>query len=241
MGEIINFIKYHDKKIEYSINRGKRKYIYICIDNGEVIVKAPLNTSLKEIEEAAENKKKWIYEKVSAFPKRKYKEYINGEIFKILGKEYILSIIYKDIKTSECAKTKDTLYVYLPIKYKILEKSDEQKIKVKEAIYIYYFTLAQEEVDKSMKKMINLVGVAPNEYRIKNLKKTWGNCSSSKKISISKDIVIYSQKAIEYVCLHELCHLVYSNHSKLFWNMVSFYMNDYREAEEELKYTQSIE
>ena len=47
--------------------------------------------------------------------------------------------------------------------------------------------------------------------------------------------MMYSHKAIDYVVLHEICHLRYMNHSKKFWEMVESYMPDYKEAERELK------
>ena len=78
-------------------------------------------------------------------------------------------------------------------------------------------------------------GLAPLECSIKNLKATWGICSSKKKISINQNLMAYSRHAIEYVCLHEICHLKHMNHSKQFWNLVEYYMPDYMEAKKELK------
>jgi len=46
--------------------------------------------------------------------------------------------------------------------------------------------------------------------------------------------MMYSRKALEYVVLHEICHLRYMNHSKKFWAMVEYYMPDYKDAEKEL-------
>ena len=74
-----------------------------------------------------------------------------------------------------------------------------------------------------------------DEYNIKKLKSVWGKCSSSKKITINQDLMMYSRHAIEYVVLHEFCHLKYMNHSKNFWSLVEKYMPDYKEAEKELK------
>ena len=86
-----------------------------------------------------------------------------------------------------------------------------------------------------MEDLKNRTGLAPLECSIKNLKATWGICSSKKKISINQNLMAYSRHAIEYVCLHEICHLKHMNHSKKFWNMVEYYMPDYKEAKKELK------
>ena len=85
-----------------------------------------------------------------------------------------------------------------------------------------------------MEKISDIVGLKPKELKIRNFKRAWGNCSSKKIISINKNLCKYSIQAIDYVCLHEICHLKYMNHSKDFWNMVGKYMPNYKLIEKEL-------
>ena len=98
-----------------------------------------------------------------------------------------------------------------------------------------YYMIAEKEVESAMEKTRKMVGLAPEEYKIKKIKYAWGTCSSRKVITINQNLMMYSRKAIEYVILHEICHLKYMNHSKKFWEMVESYMPDYKEAEKELK------
>ena len=86
-----------------------------------------------------------------------------------------------------------------------------------------------------MQHISSVTGLKPKEVNIKKLRATWGICSSKKTISINQNLMAYSRHAIEYVCLHEVCHLKYMNHSKDFWNMVEKYMPDYKLAKLELK------
>ena len=116
-----------------------------------------------------------------------------------------------------------------------IEIGEDLQVCVKRLIEKFYQELAEKEVDKAMRKMTNKVGISPNAYKIKDLKSTWGNCSSTGNMSINRKVVMYSRHAIEYVCLHELCHLEHMDHSKRFWKMVEKYMPDYKEAEMELK------
>ena len=104
----------------------------------------------------------------------------------------------------------------------------------KEAVEAFEY-IAKEEVQSAMEDLKVRTGLAPLECTIKNLKATWGICSSKEKISINQNLMAYSRHAIEYVCLHEICHLKHMNHSKQFWNMVEYYMPDYKEAKKELK------
>lgn len=99
----------------------------------------------------------------------------------------------------------------------------------------FYRKEAINRITKCMEKMIALTGLKPSEYRLFNFKTAWGNCSSKGKIKINTKLVMYSDFAIEYVCLHELCHLKQMNHSKQFWKLVEKYIPNYKEAEKELK------
>ena len=99
----------------------------------------------------------------------------------------------------------------------------------------YIFEVAKIEIPKIIAEVSKVVGLYPKELKIRNFKRAWGNCSSKKIISINKNICKFSKSAITYVCLHEICHLKYMNHSKDFWNMVKKYMPNYKEIEKEIK------
>ena len=100
---------------------------------------------------------------------------------------------------------------------------------------ILYKKQAAQRILPIMDKMISVTGLKPKEYKLFNFKRAWGNCSNKRVIKLNTKLVMYSDNAIEYVCLHELCHLKYMNHSKDFWNLVKQYMPNYKEIEKELK------
>ena len=151
----------------------------------------------------------------------------------VLGKKYTLKIIRQAVKRSkvylDC--NDNSLVVIIP---NAISKFDEED-KVKELINKYYKAIAKEEVPAAMEDLIGRTGLKPEKVTIKNLSATWGICSSKKTISINQNLMMYSRHAIEYVCLHELCHLKYMNHSSDFWNTVEHYMPDYKLAKKELK------
>lgn len=125
--------------------------------------------------------------------------------------------------------------MFLPLSFKnINDKVDEQK-EVEKLIQKFYIELAKKEIKEISEKISKIVCIYPNNIRVRKLKCSWGNCSSNKNITINYKVVMYSRKAIEYVILHEFCHLKYMNHSKKFWNMVSLYMNDYYKIVKELE------
>lgn len=233
----MNFIKYEDKIIEYRVNKLKIKHIYISIKNGEVLVKVPKNISDDIVKDIVEKRKKWIYEKllIDKTATKQQKEYTNNGQINILGEKYKLKIIYSDIdiKNTVINIIEDSVIVSLPIKYKYDEVKSKNEIK--KILDLFYLNLAKKEIKNAMEIVTKEVGLYPNEYKIKKLKRSYGICSSKKNISLNIDLVMYSEKAIKYVVLHEICHLKHMNHSKKFWDMVKLYMNDYKEVAKELK------
>lgn len=86
----------------------------------------------------------------------------------------------------------------------------------------------EEIVRTKIEKYAILLKVMPNKVRIKEIKYAWGSCSSNRNITISKKLAKKEEKVIEYVVLHEMCHLRYMNHSKEFWNLVESYLPEYK-------------
>ena len=116
---------------------------------------------------------------------------------------------------------------------KSLEKEKEKQKQSKQALY------TKEEfkqiVTSNAKELINETGLIPNKITIKEIKYAWGSCSSKKNITINLELIKYSEKAIRYVILHELCHIKHMNHSKEFWKLIEKYMPEYKEIQKEFK------
>ena len=108
-------------------------------------------------------------------------------------------------------------------------KESKAKPKIQEKIEQADIERLSKRVEESIKKYSIKLGVAPKKVRIKNIKYAWGSCSSNKNITINMNLAKKNEKVIEYVVLHEMCHLVYMNHSKDFWELVEKYMPKYKE------------
>lgn len=220
--------------IEYEINKGKRKNIYIQIKNGKVIVKVPYYVTNKQIEEIVYKKSNWIQKSLEKYNQKnnELKKYQEGEIYKILGKEYILKINYEETSQIKVDITDCDIIINLPSTYKMEPNLSN---KIEKIINKMYMQIIQKQLDYTMKKVTNMVGLSPKKYRVRDMKSAWGSCSSTKNISIALKLIEHSPKAFEYVVLHEVCHLKHMNHSKQFWQMVEGYMPDYKKYKKELK------
>lgn len=125
---------------------------------------------------------------------------------------------------------------------KIIEKKSEwinKNLEMSNQKHVREILYTEEQfkqiVEKNANELIKITGLTPNKIRIRNIKYAWGTCSINKNITINYNLIKYSEQAIKYVILHELCHLKYMNHSKEFWNLVSQYMPEYKKIKKEFK------
>lgn len=124
---------------------------------------------------------------------------------------------------------------------KILEKHSEWIRKKKEQVSqrkeeelceedeLYLRNLAYNLIPKKLKELSDKTGLKYERVRISSAKKRFGSCSSRGSISISYYVMLYPEKAIELVLIHELCHLRYMNHSADFYRLLSSFLPDHKE------------
>ena len=223
------------EELDYQIDRGKRKNVYISIQDGKVVVKVPKRFPEYKVKEILKEKENWIYKKLKEYSNSKNKkEYKDGQMVYIFGEEYTLRIKQTIKKRSYVQIEEKNVIIYISKDLYWSDKDIEEKI-IEDIMEKFYLQLAKKELPVVFKEMEQYVGLHPSKLRIQNMKRAWGNCNSKKEIHLNKNLIKYSKKEISYVCIHELCHLKYMNHSKDFWNMVSYYMPDYKMAEKELK------
>jgi predicted metal-dependent hydrolase len=94
---------------------------------------------------------------------------------------------------------------------------------------------AEELIKKRTAEYSNLIGVNYNTIRIKDTKTRWGSCSSKGNLNFNFRILMAPEQVMDYIIVHELCHLRHMNHGKDFWNTVAQYMPDYEKKKEWLK------
>ena len=213
--------------IEYELIRKKIKNVYIGVKNGKVIVRAPIRLSKQKVDELINQKSKWINDKLQKQINHENFELVNKEHIYILGKK--IKIEYKEAKKISIELNINSCVIYGP------KLTDEVYSKILLKLDKNLKDLAYEYIIPIVKKYSILTGLKPQDIVIRKFKSIWGNCSSKKIIKLNQKLIHYNIKSIEYVCLHELCHLKYMNHQKQFWSYIKKYMPDYKERANLLK------
>ena len=144
----------------------------------------------------------------------------------VLGTDYKVKIIYKNIKVAELDVEDKIIKISLPNKYK---KANNEKI-LDIAIDKMYEQIAKVEVERAMEKTRILLGFAPEDYEIRKMSEELGRCEENK-ITINPEIVKYDREVIDYIVLHEYCHLKYKSHCKSFEKMIEKYEPNYKKYE----------
>jgi len=225
------FVETSNNKITYTVVKTKRKTIGIIVDkNGEVKVHAPFCVTEKQICKIVQKKADWIIKKVYEVIERNsnlvYRQFVSGEKFLYLGKEYTLEIVEKDLSKPEVLILEDTMAVY--ISKGLYAESRKQTIK--EALVKWYRQRFAEIVKNRIEKYSLQLKVAPCKVVIKDQKTRWGSCSKKGNINLNWRLIMAPIDIIDYVVVHELCHLKVMNHSKDFWNLVESILPNYHES-----------
>jgi len=194
----------------------------------EVILTAPLLTTDEHIEYILKKREDWINKKLEFFKenyKPQTKEFVSGESFAYLGKNYRLKVIQSD---NECVKLQRG-YIQIFIK----DKSNLEKKK--RLLDDWYHSKAKSYFQKVIEKYLPIVNVDIQNVKIRAMKTRWGSCNSVKGyINLNSELIKKPSDAIEYVVFHELAHLIHPNHSREFWNYLSTYMPDWKRRKERL-------
>ncbi len=219
--------------IEYTLKRSKRKSIGISIsETGEVIVSAPNKLAAKEISKIIDDKSSWIRSKLAIVNQRidtcSPKKFTTGETFAFLGNEYLL-----DITTNSRQVTISNGALSVGISSAAKSSSNSDFIKRK--VIHWYREQAQKYIDTNASKYSVAIGVMPEIIKEKAYKRSWGMCHSSGKIYINYKLIMAPAAIIDYVLIHELCHLIHPNHSIDFWNLVEKHCPDYKQRRNWLK------
>ena len=207
------------------IRSPRRKTSAIKIQKGKVFVMVPQRLSIAVIESLLAKKSRWIKEKLAAQNEIiaiQPKTFVSGEDFSYLGKSHLLNIesgLYPAIKLHQ-----GELVV------SVRDKTADNAQAIKHLLIKWYKQQAESELRDKTERFSRIIGVKPSSVTVKSFKSRWGSCSISGGIQYNWKIIIAPDPVVNYVVIHELCHILQHNHSPAFWKSVEKHCHDYRDC-----------
>ena len=214
------------------IRTERTKSASIEIDDDTVKITVPKNLSDQRIAELIKNRTVWIRQKLKIQTETirpKDKEYVNGETFAYLGRNYRLKCLSAG---SGEVKLKSG-YLTVPI---TKDASNVAKdCWVRASLKRWYQARALEKLKEKTKRYSAILGVSPKSIGVKDYKARWGSCSSSGDVSYNWRIIMAPHNVIDYIVVHELCHLLEHNHGPNYWKHVEHVIPNYKDCRQWLK------
>ena len=210
------------------IRTGRTKSASIQLDGDKIKVSVPNRLSDTRVRELINKKSSWIEGKLKEQSIRKTikpKEYVSGEIFTYLGRNYRMKVMQGEYSS---LKLKGG---YLQA---VVDQQSSQKI-VKSLLIDWYLEHAEKRLIEKTQRWEKIIGVDVNTIKVRDYKSRWGSCSVQGDITYNWRIIQAPHNIIDYVVIHELCHRLEHNHSKKFWKQVEKHHPTWRECREWLK------
>jgi predicted metal-dependent hydrolase len=195
---------------------------------------APFDATEQTIEQAMLKRARWIWQNLNDFSKQKEsvldKTYVSGETQFYLGRRYVLKIIVDAEQSPNVKLIHGKLNVV--IKHELNTDGNERSIKIKPLIHKWYQHKAKAIFHERLTELLpktTWVKSMP-DFRVMAMKKQWGSCSTKGNLMLNPHLVKAPKECIDYVILHELCHIAEHNHSERFWRLLTQVMPNWKEV-----------
>lgn len=224
---------YGGESIEYLLSRSERKSLAIAVfPLGEIVVKAPQKASLSKIQDKVEKRAFWIVQQRKYFaqflPRTSARLYVGGESHYYLGRSYRLKLFAG--KQNKVSLKAGTLEIH--------SRERIEPVEIKRRLDVWYREKAQhhfrELVDSTWIKFKNSQHEKP-KLRIRKMKTRWGSLSANGTLSLNFDLIKAPKAAIEYVIIHEFCHLTYPNHDKAFFALLEVLLPQWKNTKTKME------
>jgi predicted metal-dependent hydrolase len=204
-------IQFGSKRIDFRLEYSGRKSLGITVmPDLLVLVKAPHDTPVEKVKEKLLHKAPWIIRQQSFFlafhPKTPGRKYVSGETHLYMGRQYRLKVLWSK---NESVKFKG----------RFIEVHTTDKLKAVTLVNSWYLNLAKEKftvIALPLIKKFKKYNVEPAAVVVKYMPARWGSCTAQGKIILNPELIKAPRGCIEYVIIHELCHLIHHDHTHKF-------------------------
>lgn len=207
----------------------RTKSATIKVEGGVVMVVVPETLVQERIVRLLDDKARWIKEKLALHfqeHSKSDKQYVSGESFSYLGRNYRLKVNKGQYEPVKLSRGRFTVTLRIG--------SDNPEL-IQDSLTSWYKQHAQAKLIEKAKRYADIIGVTYASVGIKLYKSRWGSCTVDGNIDFNWHIIMAPNRIVDYVVVHELCHLIHHDHSPKFWKQVERILPDYSECKEWLK------
>ncbi|HBR92884.1 MAG TPA: M48 family peptidase [Opitutae bacterium] len=226
-------IQYGQRVIDYTCSTVDRKTLEIAVHpDASVVVKAPAGTDVVAIETKLRKRARWIVRQQDYFkqfnPRTPLRHYISGETHLYLGKQYQLKVSVGDANK-------------VRLKNGVFEVTCWQKIAphmTKRLMERWYAEKAAEQFEQSLERCwpkFKRYGLHKPSLVIQRMEKRWGSLSETGTLTLNLSLVKASKECIDYVMIHELCHLKHHDHSADFYRLLAALLPEWQNLKQKLE------
>ena len=223
---------YGNSVIVYEVVKSKRsKTSQITVDTSGVTVRIPQTKTADHARKIVKAKAQWIFKKQLYYKEQKQEKskitFAKGSKIPFRGKIYSIRIIPN---SQEKVKVSGKF-----MEFHIKQKRHTTK-QISQMYQRWLEAKAEKIFSRAVKKFAERLSVKPRKIVVKQLKGRWGSATEQRQINLNSNLLKAPQSVINYVVLHELCHLKIKEHSDRFWNLLSKHMPNY---EKQLKWLET--
>ncbi len=157
-------------------------------------------------------------------------ESLKPKFTSILGNSYLVNVYYLKIDTPKLTLEEDSINVYIPYQYK--NRNNQELLNT--ILLKMYSKIAEKELDLAMEKARHIFGIAPEDYGVVPMASLASCDKETRTIMFNPYLVMYPREIVEYVVIHEFCHLIHKNHTKKFYDLLAKYVPNFDEIERKL-------
>jgi predicted metal-dependent hydrolase len=221
-----------ESEITYEVIRSKRSTADIIIErDGRVLVRAPEWADDKLIDSIVKTRQFWIFQSLAEWrdvnATRVLREYKNGEGFLYLGRAYRLLLVADQAEPVRLENDRFNLR-RAPVEHDDIEAA-------KDAFRGFYASRGLDVIRGRVDYHAPKLDVTPSSIDVRELGNRWASCSSSGVIAFHWKCMLAPLTIVDYIVVHELCHLRHRDHTDAFWNEMDKVMPDYRERKDWLR------
>ena len=234
--------------IDYQIIHSRRKSLALQVKRGQVVVRAPYQIDEQFIQAFIDKKEAWLNAKISEQLQTADQccQFKHGAKLFVFGQQVRLNIVYcnsrkkPDVYLSSDIQQQPILTIVFSTvqQYKLVTPL-QQSLAVKKKIEAYFKAQALDIILPKVDYFAQLTQLSPTDINIRQYRARWGSCNSKGELSFNYLLMMLPISVIDYVVIHELCHLRHLNHSTDFWRLVAAYCPNFKQAKAWIKINQS--